>query len=364
MKTAPLISIFIPYYNDEKTLPSTIRSVLGQTYRNFELILFNHASTDASREIAHSFDDPRIIHLSGEINYGAGAGINFWEALPAMKGEYVKIFCADDCMLPNHLEDLSSKLSESPALDFVVSPRLLFIDSQDNLMKESSYVVPKEILSDPNLSLALLKSYFDLCSVLPWGNGLVRKKVLDNIPCKDNSMIYLFDMSFWVNLLLSGATVGFVDKDITLYRKSSANLLAVAGEKLHQTCFFEGLVFLRLFFNVQDVSIAKELCQNVPVDIKEKIAETDTHLIPFLIALEYAYKKIKVYQKYPVMALLYPIVSYEKLYSLLQDESMRKILKEKFNFTIKEFRELYTSLSYRHLFRKERKIDRLLKKCI
>ena len=87
LKDQPLVSIFLPYYNDQKFLKKTIESILSQSYQNLELILFNHASTDTSRVIAHSFDDPRIIHLDAKENLGAGSGYNLEISLPQIKGK-------------------------------------------------------------------------------------------------------------------------------------------------------------------------------------------------------------------------------------------------------------------------------------
>ena len=67
MLTAPIVSVFLPYYNDAEYLPIAIESVLNQTYQNFELILCNHATTDNCREIAHSYKDSRIAEVDGKV---------------------------------------------------------------------------------------------------------------------------------------------------------------------------------------------------------------------------------------------------------------------------------------------------------
>ena len=59
--STPLISIAMPFYNAERTIAASIRSILLQSYPNWELLLCDDGSTDASRELASSFDDPRIV---------------------------------------------------------------------------------------------------------------------------------------------------------------------------------------------------------------------------------------------------------------------------------------------------------------
>jgi glycosyltransferase involved in cell wall biosynthesis len=56
----PRVSVCIPVYNGERFLAETIRSVLDQTYRDFELVVLDNASTDATGRIARSFGDPRV----------------------------------------------------------------------------------------------------------------------------------------------------------------------------------------------------------------------------------------------------------------------------------------------------------------
>ena len=101
MQSKPLVSIFLPYYNDKKFIKDAIEGVLNQTYQNWELFLFNHASTDGSRKIAHDFNDFRIKHIDANENLGAGSGLNSYNCLNLMNGKYIKFFCADDVMLSN-----------------------------------------------------------------------------------------------------------------------------------------------------------------------------------------------------------------------------------------------------------------------
>jgi glycosyltransferase involved in cell wall biosynthesis len=55
-----LISVIIPVYNGEKTIQETIESVLNQTFTDFELIVINDGSQDATLEIVERIQDPRL----------------------------------------------------------------------------------------------------------------------------------------------------------------------------------------------------------------------------------------------------------------------------------------------------------------
>ena len=61
MSTAgPKVSVCIPVYRGEAFLAETVRSVLSQTFEDFELVLLDNASTDETPHIARSFGDPRL----------------------------------------------------------------------------------------------------------------------------------------------------------------------------------------------------------------------------------------------------------------------------------------------------------------
>lgn len=357
----PLISIFLPYYNDERFLAAAITSVLEQTYPHFELVLFNHASMDSSRQIAHSFKDPRIVHIDAPMNYGAGAGLNLWDCLPRLKGELVKVFCADDVMAPHHLERLQQVFLQHPDTDVAVSPFVHFIDEYGTQTKSNQSMLAAEVLSSTRPAWELLKCYFNSASPLFWGNALLRKEALTSV-YRDNSMIYLFDMSVWADLLIQEKKFFFLTEAISSYRQSTISVLARQSQRICQACFFEHSAYCRLFYRLKNMELAKYLCEHVPANLKDKFTPDDTDLIPFLIALEYAYKPNTAYPRRPVMGLIYRQSMYEKIYSLLQDASERERLQTRFGFTIKEFRALYTDAPYRHLFTKQHRFTSWLKR--
>ncbi|MBO4212792.1 MAG: glycosyltransferase, partial [Clostridia bacterium] len=58
-----LVSIIMPSYNTAEYIADSIKSVLAQTYTNFELIIVDDCSTDNTAEVVLSFKDPRIVFL-------------------------------------------------------------------------------------------------------------------------------------------------------------------------------------------------------------------------------------------------------------------------------------------------------------
>ncbi len=99
-----MISVIIPLYNKQATIFTTIQSVLGQTFKNFELLIINDGSTDNSMTIVSSIKDPRIRIIDKE-NEGVSATRN--RGAKESKFDLLFFLDADDYIYPNCLETLS-----------------------------------------------------------------------------------------------------------------------------------------------------------------------------------------------------------------------------------------------------------------
>lgn len=97
-----LVSIIMPSYNTGKFIAESIKSVLAQTYQDFELIIVDDCSTDDTEEVVKNFDDPRIIFIKNETNSGAAVSRN--RALREAKGKWIAFLDSDDLWMPQKLE--------------------------------------------------------------------------------------------------------------------------------------------------------------------------------------------------------------------------------------------------------------------
>ncbi len=97
-----LVSIIMPAYNCADYIADSIRSVLSQTYTNWELLIVDDCSTDKTAEVIASFNDKRIHYRRNERNMRASATRN--EALKQAQGRYIAFLDSDDMWLPEKLE--------------------------------------------------------------------------------------------------------------------------------------------------------------------------------------------------------------------------------------------------------------------
>lgn len=92
----------MPVYNGEHFLPEAIDSILGQTFRDIELLIIDDGSTDRSADIIQAYDDPRIRLVRNSINLGLVAALN--KGLDLARGDYIARMDCDDIALPSRLE--------------------------------------------------------------------------------------------------------------------------------------------------------------------------------------------------------------------------------------------------------------------
>lgn len=111
-------SVIVPLYNKRSYIARTVRSVLGQSHADFELVIVDDGSTDGSGEIVQAFKDPRI-RLVRQENGGEGAARNKGMALA--RHEWLALLDADDVWLSNHLEELQRVITQCPKAGMVAN---------------------------------------------------------------------------------------------------------------------------------------------------------------------------------------------------------------------------------------------------
>lgn len=97
-----LVSIIMPSYQTAAFLEETVNSVLAQTYENWELIIVDDCSTDATDDVIARFSDARIRYYKNETNSGAANSRN--RALREAKGRYIAFLDSDDLWTAEKLE--------------------------------------------------------------------------------------------------------------------------------------------------------------------------------------------------------------------------------------------------------------------
>lgn len=109
---SPKISVIMAVYNGMPYLREAVKSILNESYKNFEFIIVNDKSTDSTLKYLESLKDKRVIIINNPKNLGLARSLN--KALKAAKGAYIARMDADDISLPNRLETQIRYLEDNP----------------------------------------------------------------------------------------------------------------------------------------------------------------------------------------------------------------------------------------------------------
>jgi glycosyltransferase involved in cell wall biosynthesis len=173
MNKPPLISIGIPAYNAGATIGSTIEGLLAQSFGNFELIVSDNASTDATRDVVENYmlRDPRIRYERQPVNVGANG--NYSHVVRLARGEFFKWSSSSDWCAPTFLE---RSLEEIMAHDDAVlaAPRTRLFQGSPSTWQDYPFDI--EVLDEAPLArFARLYSTLRLNNAM---NGLIRMSAL------------------------------------------------------------------------------------------------------------------------------------------------------------------------------------------
>jgi glycosyltransferase involved in cell wall biosynthesis len=218
----PFVSICIPAYNAERWLAEALESALRQTYGDFELVLADNASTDATVEIASSFDDPRIRVETAPRTIGAVANHN--RAVRLARGELVKFLHADDLLLPKCLGEMVRLASEDDRIGLVFAPRSVVVEEGSDPEWAEAYARPHEHFErlgrtndGRRLFRELLEGGFDENWIGEPTATLVRRAALERVGLLNERLYQIADLELWARIAYEHR-VGFVGRTCSVYR--------------------------------------------------------------------------------------------------------------------------------------------------
>ncbi|MGC1392841.1 MAG: glycosyltransferase [Coleofasciculaceae cyanobacterium] len=183
----PTISVIIPVYNGEKTIKETIMSVLNQTFENFELIIINDGSNDATLEIVQAIKDHKIKVFSYQ-NSGLSASRN--RGLTKAEGEFISFIDADDLWTPNKLELQLKALQDNPQAAVAYS-WTDWIDQSGQFLRAGGHIT----VNGNAYEKLLIRDFIESGS-----NPLIKKQALDEVGDFDQSVTPPEDWDMWLRL--------------------------------------------------------------------------------------------------------------------------------------------------------------------
>ncbi|MGE1008028.1 glycosyltransferase family 2 protein [Bacillus cereus] len=200
-----LISVVIPTYNRGSLIQNTINSVLNQTYKNFELLIIDDASTDSTEEIVKGYDDSRIKFVKLDENSQGTKPRNV--GIQESKGEYIALLDSDDEWSPTKLERQLKFLQQ-----FNDEKMVCFTDLKLKEAKKTNYSNNKEFVNGDNiLEYILLEKNWVQTSTYMFSSKL-GKETLFNPTLKKHQ-----DWDFCLRLSKNGARFVNLPEHLTTY---------------------------------------------------------------------------------------------------------------------------------------------------
>lgn len=208
-----LVSVIMPAYNAGKHIAESIRSALAQTYGDWELIVVDDGSTDATADIARGFAaaDDRVKYIFQE-NGGQASARN--AGLRIARGDLVAFLDADDLWSREKLELQVTRMSAT-GVDLVFSDGYIFSDDDPASEVDEFAIVPGRTAGAEMFKLLYAFNRIATLSVL------VRKSSLEAVRMFDEERRYqnCEDYDLWLRLAKSGATFFGMPEKLVRYRR-------------------------------------------------------------------------------------------------------------------------------------------------
>jgi len=215
----PRVTVIIPAYNRARYLGEAIRSVLEQTFRDFELLVVDDGSTDQTAELIGSISDPRVRYLP-QSHRGISPSLN--AGLRAARGECVARLDSDDCWLPDMLESLVAVLDSRSDIG-VAYGRGQVMDHEGRWLSHS-FGTPERFRGDSLRSLV----YDDCtCNIAL----LARRACFDRAGLYDETLPANEDWDMWLRVARH-YRFAFVDKVLACIRWHDDNLTGLTSPQL------------------------------------------------------------------------------------------------------------------------------------
>ena len=211
-----LVSIIMPYYKKELFVEDSIKSILNQSYKDFEIILINDDIEKKKFVDAFSNLDQRIRIIHNEKNLGAGLSRN--KGIKSAKGKYIAFCDCDDLWKKNKLEI---------QLNFMKQFNLNFsFTSYDIIDENNNFLSTRKAANNVNFNKLRNSCDIGLSTVI------IKKSIFDNDKYKFANLKTKEDYVLWLKLAFDEIEMKGIDQNLTSWRKNKDSLSSSTIQKL------------------------------------------------------------------------------------------------------------------------------------
>ena len=212
----PKVSFVIPCYNFAHLLPECVGSILSQTFEDFEVLIMDDCSPDATPEVAASFHDDRVLHVRNPTNLGHLRNYN--KGIEMARGEYVWLISADDLLRRRYiLEEYLGLMDRHPSVGFVICPAMKLENGVETSVY-ASHGPRNAVIRGRDFLRTLLAG-----NSVPVAAAMARKAAYLRVGMYPEDMPFAGDWYLWARLSLIG-DVGYFAEPMVYYRVHPLNM--------------------------------------------------------------------------------------------------------------------------------------------
>lgn len=278
----PKVSVILTSYNHEKYIREAIDSVLGQTLTDFELIIWDDASNDASWNIINGYTDPRVRAFRNEERRRAAYGLN--KAISEMAlGEYIAVHHSDDIWERDKLAKQVTFLDEHPECGAVFT-NITAIGEDSKTIKNKRNFYNRKFEQPNRTRFEWLHFFFHRGNALCHPSVLIRKNCYNSCGLYRFGFAQLADFDMWVRLCLKYEIHVLPEKLVRFrVRADEAN----ASSRRQESYIRSTTEFFNLLKNYLKIESFEELIAVFPEAAKYYRADGfDLKFVLAMIALE------------------------------------------------------------------------------
>lgn len=217
-RTPPRVSVSIPVLNGEDYVGAAIESVLSQTYEDFELIVVDNASDDATTEVVSGFDDDRLRLERHDERLPMDGNWN--RALNATSGAYVKVMAHDDVLYPECLAREVAALDAHPSAVMASCRRDIIDGDGKTIVADRGLAGLQGVIDGHDVIRRVARAGTNII-----GEGvatLIRGGPARSSPGFGDEWPYAIDLEFWTRLL-RGSDMVAIPETLSAFRVSTAS---------------------------------------------------------------------------------------------------------------------------------------------
>lgn len=317
------VIIGLTSYNRAAFLSQCIDSILNQTYKDFELLIIDDASTDNSRDVISHYAalDPRVKYIVHEKNWGRSG---FYDLASKIDCKYLAVAHDDDLWAKDKLEKQVAFLEEHSEFG-VCFTSVSYIDDKGNETEALNSVDP--FVAEEKNRFQWLRFFFQNGNAFCHPSVLMRKDVVLNCDMHAYGFSSLPDMYIWIQVLMK-YEIKVLPEKLTFFRvhDDGSNVSAADPKKLNK-------VYTEMFFVYElyrDLKDQNDLVRVFP-EAKFYIEGKSYFCSDFILAMMAL--NLNTYDPCKLFGL-------KLLFDLIQDDNQREMLESVYGFGTKDFNKL------------------------